>query len=48
MSNKQTAFIRECKPGKSVNLTMITMFGVKKNSYYDEIQFEVIADQFFT
>jgi len=47
MRNKQTAFIRECKPGKSVNLTMVTTFGVKKNSYYDEIQSEVTADQFF-
>jgi len=47
LSNKQTAFIRECRPGKSVNLTMITTFGVKKNIYHDEIQSEVTSDQLF-
>ena len=47
INNKVVAFTRECHPSKTIHLTMVTTYGVKKNMYSDEIQSEVTADELF-
>lgn len=47
INNKVVAFTRECHPSKTIHLTMVTTYGVKKNIYSDEIQSEVTVDELF-
>ena len=47
INNKVVAFTRECHPPKTIHLTMVTTYGLKKNMYSDEIQSEVTADALF-
>jgi len=45
--DKREAFLRETGTKKAIHITMITVRGVKHNSYYNEIQSEVTADDLF-
>ncbi|MCL1918556.1 MAG: ATP-binding protein [Peptococcaceae bacterium] len=47
IQNKKSAFISSTHTRKSVQTTMITTFGLKKNNYSAEIVSEVILDDFF-
>ncbi len=41
------SFGRETRTRKAVHTTMITTYGVKKNMYVDDYQFEVMLDDLF-
>jgi hypothetical protein len=47
LRNKKAAFIQETKTRKSVHLTMITTYGVKRNEYSSIVQSEVKMDDLF-
>jgi hypothetical protein len=47
LRNKKAAFMQETKTRKSVYLTMVTTYGVKRNEYSGLIQSEVKADDLF-
>jgi len=48
LRNKRAAFKEETKNRKAVHLTMITTYGVKRNSYWGHIQSEVTVNDLFT
>jgi AAA+ ATPase superfamily predicted ATPase len=41
LRNKKSAFMREAKTRKAVHITMVTIYGVKRNEYWGSIQSEV-------
>ncbi len=45
--NKKDAFIQETKTQKTVHLTMVTTYGIKRNEYAGNIQSEVKMDDLF-
>jgi AAA+ ATPase superfamily predicted ATPase len=47
LRNKREAFINETKTRKTVHITMVTTYGVKRNEYYDSIQSEVKMNDLF-
>jgi len=47
LSNKIDTFLKETKSHKSVQLTFVTTYGVKKNSYSGIMQNEIILDDLF-
>ena len=47
LRNKKSAFISETKTRKTVHVTMITTYGVKRNEYWGNIQSEVTMDDLF-
>ena len=47
LRNKIDAFKRETATRKSLQLTMITTYGVKKNKYSNRVQSEVVLDDLF-
>jgi hypothetical protein len=47
LRNKIDAFKRETATKKSVQLTMITTYGVKKNKYSNRVQNEVVLNDLF-
>ena len=47
LRNKRAAFIRETKTRKSVHITMVTTFGVKRNEYWGTVQSEVKMNDLF-
>jgi AAA+ ATPase superfamily predicted ATPase len=47
LQNKRSSFIAETKTRKSVHITLLTSFGVKHNSYWKNIQSEVVMDDLF-
>jgi len=47
LRNKKSAFIYETKTRKSVHITMLTTFGVKRNEYWNGIQSEVKMNDLF-
>ena len=47
LRNKIDSFKRETGTRKSLQLTMITTYGVKKNKYSNRIQSEVVLDDLF-
>ena len=47
LRNKRYAFIEETRTKKSVHITMITAYGVKRNEYRNNIQSEVLLDHLF-
>ena len=48
LRNKRGAFVEETKTRKSVHITMITTYGVKRNEYWNNIQSEVLLDDLFS
>jgi predicted AAA+ superfamily ATPase len=47
MRNKKTAFLNSTRTRKSVQTTMVTTFGLKKNAYSAEIVSEVVLEDLF-
>lgn len=47
LRNKRTAFIAETRTRKAAQSTMITTYGLRKNSYQAGIPYEVILDDLF-
>jgi len=47
LRNKKSAFIDETKTRKSVHITMVTTYGVKRNEYWGNIQSEVTMNDLF-
>ncbi|MDR2652448.1 MAG: AAA family ATPase [Prevotellaceae bacterium] len=47
LRNKRSAFIDETKTRKTIHTTMITIYGVKHNAYWNNIQSEVTMDDLF-
>jgi len=47
LRNKRGVFIEESNTKKSVHITMITTYGVKRNGYWGNIQSEVLLDDLF-
>jgi hypothetical protein len=47
LRNKRSVFIEETNTKKSVHITMITTYGVKRNEYRNNIQSEVLLDDLF-
>ena len=47
LRNKIESFKRETATRKSIQLTMVTTYGVKKNKYSNRIQSEVVLDDLF-
>ena len=47
LRNKRAAFIEESKTRKSVHITMVTTYGVKRNMYWGYIQSEVTVNELF-
>jgi len=47
LRNKRGAFIEESNTRKTVHITMITTYGVKRNEYWGNIQSEVLLDDLF-
>ena len=47
LRNKHSTFIEESKTKKSVHITMLTTYGVKRNEYRNNIQSEVLLDDLF-
>ncbi|MCL2728075.1 MAG: ATP-binding protein, partial [Bacteroidales bacterium] len=48
LRNKKSTFIRETKSRKSIHITMITTYGLKRNEYWGNVQSEVTMDDLFT
>jgi hypothetical protein len=47
LRNKKVAFINETQTRKSVHITMITTYGVKRNEYWNNIQSEATMNDLF-
>ncbi|MDR0415351.1 MAG: ATP-binding protein [Prevotellaceae bacterium] len=47
LRNKQEAFVRETKTRKTIHLTMITTYGIKRNEYSGLVHSEVKMDDLF-
>ena len=47
LENKINAFVSETQTRKSVILTLISTFGIKKNKYSSLVQSEVMLDDLF-
>jgi len=47
LRNKRHVFIEETNTKKSVHITMITTYGVKRNEYWNNIQSEILLDDLF-
>ncbi len=47
LRNKKAAFQSESKTRKTIHLTMITTYGVKRNEYSGQVQSEVFIDDLF-
>ena len=47
LRNKRAAYREQTKTKKAIHLTMITPDGVKRNSYWNDIQSEVTLDDLF-
>jgi len=47
LRNKRGVFIEETNTKKSVHVTMITIYGIKHNEYWNNIQSEVLLDDLF-
>jgi len=47
LHNKRSIFIEETNTKKSVHITMITTYGVKRNEYWNNIQSEVLLNDLF-
>lgn len=47
LRNKISRFIEETRCRKSIQLTMVTSYGVKKGMYAGIVQNEVLLDDFF-
>ena len=47
LRNKRATFIEENKTKKSIHLTMITTYGVKRNEYWNNIQSEITLNDLF-
>jgi hypothetical protein len=47
LRNKRSVFIEETNTKKSVHITMITTYGIKRNEYWNNIQSELLLDDLF-
>jgi len=47
LRNKRSVFIEETKTKKSVHITMITTYGIKRNAYWNNIRSELSLDELF-
>ena len=47
LRNKVAAFIRETGTRKSILVSMVTTYGVKKNMYSDAVQSQVVMGDLF-
>jgi AAA+ ATPase superfamily predicted ATPase len=47
LRNKRSVFIEETKTNKSVHITMITTYGIKRNEYWNNIQNVLSLDDLF-
>ena len=47
LHNKRAVFIEETNTEKSIYITMITTYGVKRNEYWSNIQNEILLDDLF-
>jgi hypothetical protein len=47
LRNKRSAFKAETKTRKSIHITMVTTYGVKHNSYWNDIQSEITVNDLF-
>jgi hypothetical protein len=47
LRNKRSAFITETRTRKAAHTTMITTYGLRKNSYQAGIPFEIKLDDMF-
>ena len=47
LQNKRSIFIEETNTKKSVHITMITTYGIKRNEYWNNIQSEVLLNDLF-
>ena len=47
LRNKKLAFTAETKTSKSVHITMVTTYGVKRNEYWGNIQSEITMNDLF-
>lgn len=47
LANKQETFEYQTKTKSAIMITMVTVFGVRHNMYYDSIQSEITADNLF-
>ena len=47
LRNKRNVFIEETDVKKSIHITMITTYGVKRNEYRNNIQSEIVLDDLF-
>ena len=47
LRNKRSAFKTESKTRKTIHITMVTTYGVKRNIYSGNIQSEVILNDLF-
>jgi len=47
LRNKRSAFKTESKTRKTIHITMVTTYGVKRNIYSGNIQSEVTLDDLF-
>jgi hypothetical protein len=48
LRNKRAAFKEETKTRKTLHITMITTYGVKRNQNWGFVQSEVVVDDLFT
>ena len=47
LRNRIESFSRHLGHGKSIHLTMVTTFGLKHNTYWNDVQSEVTLDDLF-
>jgi len=47
LRHKRSAFLAETKTRKAAHTTMITTYGLRKNTYQAGIPFEIILDDLF-
>lgn len=47
LRHKLTSFLRETGTRKSLHLTMVSPYGVKRNAYWQDVQAEITADDLF-
>lgn len=47
LRNKKNAFINATNTHKAIHLTMVTTYGVRKNTHYGIVQNEILLDDLF-
>jgi AAA+ ATPase superfamily predicted ATPase len=47
LRKQKACFIREAKTNKTIHTTMITLYGIKRNKYWNNIQSEIKMDDLF-